>query len=85
MRVKEINCPGPNHVGVYVTWAEDRRCSKMSFAKASKTHTVVTSVPGSGNTWIRYLVERATGRFTGSIYKDVQTYVKGKRERKLFV
>ena len=30
----------------------------------------LVSYPGSGNTWIRYLVEAATGVFTGSIFND---------------
>ncbi|XP_072172244.1 sialate:O-sulfotransferase 2-like [Diadema setosum] len=30
----------------------------------------LNSYPGSGNTWLRYLIERATGISTGSIYCD---------------
>ncbi|XP_076336830.1 WSCD family member GA21586-like [Tachypleus tridentatus] len=32
--------------------------------------TALASFPGSGNTWIRYLVQQSTGYFTGSIYGD---------------
>jgi hypothetical protein len=30
----------------------------------------LTSFPGSGNTWLRYLLQQATGIYTGSVYKD---------------
>ena len=29
------------------------------------------SFPGSGNTWIRFLLEQATGYYTGSVYRDL--------------
>ena len=29
------------------------------------------SFPGSGNTWIRFLIEQATGYYTGSVYRDL--------------
>lgn len=31
---------------------------------------ILASIPGSGNTWVRLLLERATGILTGSIYID---------------
>ena len=31
--------------------------------------TGLWSHPGSGNTWMRYLIEQATGKITGSVYK----------------
>ncbi len=39
--------------------------------------TVLTSVPSSGNTWLRYLVEKSTGYFTGSVYRDADVVKKG--------
>jgi hypothetical protein len=33
--------------------------------------SVLASFPGSGNTWVRLLLEYATGYFTGSIYNDL--------------
>mmetsp|Transcript_54175 Transcript_54175/g.69618 ORF Transcript_54175/g.69618 Transcript_54175/m.69618 type:complete len:1738 (+) Transcript_54175:104-5317(+) len=33
--------------------------------------TVLASFPGSGNTWVRLLLEYSTGYFTGSIYNDL--------------
>jgi len=72
------NCATSNHALVYVTWAEDKRCSKMQFFNADpKNRVVLTSVPGSGNTWLRYLVEKASGYFTGSIYRDTPVFRKG--------
>ncbi|XP_012158267.1 WSCD family member GA21586 isoform X2 [Ceratitis capitata] len=32
--------------------------------------TALASFPGSGNTWLRYLLQQATGILTGSVYKD---------------
>ncbi|XP_022231098.2 WSCD family member GA21586 isoform X2 [Drosophila obscura] len=41
-----------------------------SLQAASPTLTALASFPGSGNTWLRYLLQQATGVLTGSIYKD---------------
>ncbi len=30
----------------------------------------LSSIPGSGNTWVRYLLQQATGIYTGSVYHD---------------
>ncbi len=45
----------------------------------SKGHSPVAlvSVPGSGNTWVRGLLEKATGICTGSIYCDFPLRIKG--------
>lgn len=40
--------------------------------------TAVVSAHGSGNTWVRYLIERATGVSTGSYYHDPKLYRGGK-------
>ncbi|KAK4293256.1 hypothetical protein Pmani_034036 [Petrolisthes manimaculis] len=37
----------------------------------------LVSFPGSGNTWLRYLVESATGVFTGAVYNDTRLYERG--------
>lgn len=39
----------------------------------------LASYPGSGNTWLRYLIEGASGIFTGSIYDDIEIEMKGKK------
>ena len=36
--------------------------------------TILTSFPGSGNTWARLLIEDATGFYTGSVYDDGTLY-----------
>ena len=43
----------------------------------SLPRTALASFPGSGNTWTRYLIEGATGVFTGSIYLDKVLQSKG--------
>nr|XP_054760337.1 WSC domain-containing protein 2-like [Lytechinus pictus] len=49
--------------------------------------TALASFPGSGNTWMRYLLERASGFYTGSVYNDKGLYnggytrFKGEAER----
>ena len=32
--------------------------------------TALASHPGSGNTWVRYLIQHVTGYSTGAIYND---------------
>ncbi len=48
--------------------AAPRRC-KFRHSKGHD-HVALVSVPGSGNTWLRGLLEAATGLCTGSIYCD---------------
>lgn len=35
-----------------------------------KPIAALASFPGSGNTWLRYMLQQATGILTGSVYKD---------------
>ncbi|XP_076800115.1 sialate:O-sulfotransferase 1-like [Clavelina lepadiformis] len=59
------------HVKVYRTFSEDTRCGNIRLlSPADYKQTALVSFPGSGNTWTRYLLERATGIYTGSIYGD---------------
>lgn len=51
-----------------------QHCKKMSF-KSSGPLVTLSSVPGSGNSWVRQLVESATGIHTGAVYCDL-SYVK---------
>ena len=39
----------------------------------------LASFPGSGNTWLRHMLEGASGIFTGSRYKDLQIQMFGKQ------
>ena len=54
-------------------WESDPECGKYR-TRFVVSHSLPTralvSYPGSGNTWIRYLLEAATGVFTGSIFYD---------------
>jgi len=49
---------------------------KTTTTDKSASIVALASFPGSGNTWLRYLLQQSTGIFTGSVYKDY-----GKRER----
>lgn len=42
------------------------------------TPVLLVSLPCSGNTWLRYLLEGATGFFTGSQYNDKSLHRDGK-------
>ena len=46
-----------------------QHCKKMSF-KSSGPVVALGSVPGSGNSWVRQLLESATGVYTGAVYCD---------------
>ena len=48
-------------------------CKQMSFKKQNDVVGLV-SFPGSGNSWVRQLLETSTGVYTGSIYDD-KSYV----------
>lgn len=45
-------------------------CSQRTFRHIKSPLIALISFHGSGNTWLRYLLEQATGIFTGSIYCD---------------
>ena len=42
--------------------SESKRCTVPHFAKPPLPVTALASVPGSGNTWTRHLLEQATGK-----------------------
>ena len=42
----------------------------MSFLNRTSPIVALVSFPGSGNSWVRHLLEQATGTYTGSIYCD---------------
>ena len=48
----------------------DVTCKSRTFLDRKSPIVALVSFPGSGNTWMRYLLEQATGVFTGSIYCD---------------
>ncbi|XP_042210449.1 WSCD family member AAEL009094-like [Homarus americanus] len=45
-------------------------CQPLRWMKPPGTSTALVSFPGSGNTWVRYLLQQATGYYSGSVYKD---------------
>jgi len=49
-------------------------CKKMSF-RHSGVPTMLVSFPGSGNSWVRQLLESTTGIYTGSVFCDLD-YIK---------
>ena len=46
-----------------------QHCKKMSF-KSSGPVVVLGSFPGSGNSWVRQLLESTTGIYTGAVFCD---------------
>ena len=54
-------------------------CSHYETIPASFKHkvTALTSFMGSGNTWTRHLIHRASGYWTGSIYSDTALHING--------
>ncbi|CAG4933680.1 unnamed protein product [Colias eurytheme] len=53
-------------------------CKELKFRVPPSNNVVaLVSYPGSGNTWLRYLLQQATGIMTGSIYMDYGLRVHG--------
>ena len=76
-KVDDLKCAtsgGGEHVYVFKTAMEDVRCSGVSFTSRAYNRVALVSTPGSGNTWLRYLLEKSTGFFTGSRYTDVELF-----------
>ncbi|XP_028662415.1 WSC domain-containing protein 1-like [Erpetoichthys calabaricus] len=67
-----------DHVLAFQTPVQDTRCTDRKF-KPEKSNALValSSFPGAGNTWVRHLIELATGFYTGSYYFDGTLYNKG--------
>ncbi|KAG8450702.1 hypothetical protein GDO86_003105 [Hymenochirus boettgeri] len=67
-----------SYCSVYQTPIQDTRCTNRNFLPVkSKVFTALSSFPGAGNTWVRHLIEHATGYYTGSYYFDGTLYNKG--------
>nr|CAI5817443.1 unnamed protein product [Callosobruchus analis] len=45
-------------------------CTDLKYQDPAGDTIALASFPGSGNTWLRYLLQQATGIYTGSVYKD---------------
>lgn len=56
----------------------NERCGTVDFGEYGQfPPRSLSSYPGSGNTWVRYLIEEFTGYYTGSIYDDKKLYQGG--------
>uniref|UniRef100_A0A8C9SB58 WSC domain containing 1b n=1 Tax=Scleropages formosus TaxID=113540 RepID=A0A8C9SB58_SCLFO len=74
----------PDHFQVYQMPLQDSKCWEKRFLPEKTTFLVaLSSFPGAGNTWLRHLIELATGYYTGSFYFDSTLYNKGFRGEKL--
>lgn len=75
---ENVFCGAEQFVSIYQTPHRDERCTEMTLKKpGSMALIALASFPGSGNTWVRYLLERASGIYTGSYYDDGDLYNKG--------
>jgi len=70
----------PNYTKLHP--APDKCPPELGFA-VNLPRTALFSVPGSGNTWVRHLLQQATGIYTGSVYKDKDLIKKGFKEEKI--
>uniref|UniRef100_A0A8C5LYA1 WSC domain containing 1 n=1 Tax=Leptobrachium leishanense TaxID=445787 RepID=A0A8C5LYA1_9ANUR len=67
-----------SYCSVYQTPVQDTRCTSKTFLPPkSKVFVALSSFPGTGNTWVRHLIEHGTGYYTGSYYFDGTLYNKG--------
>ncbi|MCJ8740376.1 hypothetical protein PDJAM_G00058250 [Pangasius djambal] len=70
--------PHPYFLQVYQTPVQDSRCTERRFLPEKSSQLVaLSSFPGAGNTWVRHLIELATGYYTGSYYFDGTLYNRG--------
>lgn len=53
-----------------IQWCSDLKFVPPDGGLRPQKPVALVSFPGSGNTWLRYLIQQATGYFTGSVYKD---------------
>lgn len=58
-------------------WVEQCYLSSGDFPPDDFPIVVLGSYPRSGNHWMRVLLERSTGLFTGSVYGDRRTFESG--------
>ena len=67
-----MSCGGlSGQVSIYKTPLVDKRCETIRLGERGQFKKVMlASFPGSGNTWARYVIERATGFFTGAVGND---------------
>ena len=67
LRGKKLNC---KHLSSSLSIPQScQHCKNMSF-QSSGLVIALASFPGSGNSWVRQLLESATGIYTGAMYCD---------------
>ena len=49
-----------------IKWCHENRL----WANSTRPRVALASFPGSGNTWMRYLLQQSTGILTGSVFAD---------------
>eukprot|EP00095_Tigriopus_kingsejongensis_P002571 snap_masked-scaffold274_size229011-processed-gene-1.4 protein:Tk02571 transcript:snap_masked-scaffold274_size229011-processed-gene-1.4-mRNA-1 annotation:"GI15414" len=54
-----------SRMGPAIEW-----CKPQKFRPNPGPRVALASFPGSGNTWLRYLIQQTSGILTGSVYKD---------------
>jgi hypothetical protein len=60
-----------NNLGIVSSTKSDNlEFNDKEQSEPSRPNAALASFPGSGNTWLRYLLQQATGILTGSVYKD---------------
>ena len=77
LKAKFVKCPARlilkqsnnKHGGVLHIPKHFQTCKNMTFKKDGDSVALI-STPGSGNSWVRQLLETATGIYTGSIFCD---------------
>nr|CAB3267771.1 WSC domain-containing protein 1-like [Phallusia mammillata] len=75
---KLSNCEIVDAVQAYRTLVEDKRCGNIKILpRGNYVRTWLGSCPGSGNTWTRYLLEKATGYYGGSAYGERIMHLSG--------
>ncbi|XP_076812840.1 sialate:O-sulfotransferase 2-like isoform X2 [Clavelina lepadiformis] len=71
LRLNQTLTVGSHTVAVWRTAVQDNRCDLRIFLPSHTSEKIfLRSIPGSGNTWMRHLIESTTGVFTGSAYDD---------------
>ncbi|CAG5096594.1 Oidioi.mRNA.OKI2018_I69.XSR.g14692.t1.cds [Oikopleura dioica] len=75
----DMSCGGlKGEVSIYRTPLVDKRCETIKLGEEGQFKKIMlASFPGSGNTWTRYVIERATGYFTGAVANDSSLFAGG--------
>ncbi|XP_062870503.1 sialate:O-sulfotransferase 1 [Trichomycterus rosablanca] len=74
----ENHTSSADYLQVYSTPLLESQCrEKMFLPESTSSLIALSSFPGAGNTWLRHLIELATGFYTGSYYFDGSLYNKG--------